>query len=707
MKMNIKFNFDVKINKFFSLETDGEKIEGVPKNSWIIEGYAATSHYDTQGDIIKPDALKEVESSLLQNSTVLYNHDPDEEIGKIVHSEFTNKGLLVKVMISKTREDIWTKIKEGVLNKFSIAGICLESKEEYIEELRNFVHVIYKLRIDEVSIVPIPANPKAEAIAWYISKAIDEYRNNLQTKEIRIDDAPSFKVTKSYEDENDNNFYIEGFASTTDIDKDDEMFSASAMIGIRDGLIKNPTVFYNHDTNYPIGAVKQAEIKEKDGKYGVWVKILISKTEETIITKIKEGILTGLSIGGKAVAAFQEFSEKIGRAIDIVTRFLCYEVSLVGIPSNDNARALDYYISKAFKINKKYNKDDKKINKIEKTLSNILQNYILYNLNSENKNERLTAQSQAIESINGIIEYLNQAAEINEENLLPYPYPEAVPNKISLSISEITSSLIGFLINYDQVVPQGLSARLKRDLYSLTEKINELKDPSLSDGDDIIDFKNLNFKNLIEKSKSYKPKKDEIDSELHTVKVKVDESEKEELINLINKAKDNLEKEIHEKLNKNNNSVREDLLEQIKNLKLELKDLNKEFKEVMNYSDENLRKKSVEIDEKIEKNQNNFIETLTKINSKIEKFSTDIENKFKDIDNHSHKEFKSLEDNINSFKEDNNKLDDRIKELENDGGFSKSIDGQEIKKKINQEKNQELNWFEQSVLSNSNKVSSE
>jgi HK97 family phage prohead protease len=142
------------------------------KGGFHIVGYAATTDFDLQGDIITPEALKAASQDLLTNSTVLLNHDIKRPIGKVTKAQFDKNGLLIDALISSTEPDIIQKIKEGVLNKFSIRGEVLERENKYIPELDRVANVINKLTLLEVSLVSVPANPEAKAIGWYLSKAL-------------------------------------------------------------------------------------------------------------------------------------------------------------------------------------------------------------------------------------------------------------------------------------------------------------------------------------------------------------------------------------------------------------------------------------------------------------------------------------------------------------------------------------------------------
>ncbi len=157
------FEFPLDITK--QAEAEGE---------FHIVGYAATTDFDLQGDIITEEALKESSLDLIKNSTVLLNHDIKRAIGKVTKAEFDKNGLLIDVLVSATEPEIIQKIKEGVLNKFSIRGQVLEREKKFMADLDRIVNVIKRMALVEVSLVSVPANPEARAIGWYVRKALDQ-----------------------------------------------------------------------------------------------------------------------------------------------------------------------------------------------------------------------------------------------------------------------------------------------------------------------------------------------------------------------------------------------------------------------------------------------------------------------------------------------------------------------------------------------------
>ncbi|MBI2069445.1 MAG: HK97 family phage prohead protease [Elusimicrobia bacterium] len=163
LEKEISFSFPLDLVK--QVEENGE---------FHVVGYAATTDFDLQGDVITEEALKDSAADLLKNSTVLLNHDLKQPIGRVTKVQFDKRGLLIDALVSKTEPEIIQKIKEGILNKFSIRGQVLERERKFMPELDRVVNVIKRMSLVEVSLVSVPANPEARAIGWYMSKALEE-----------------------------------------------------------------------------------------------------------------------------------------------------------------------------------------------------------------------------------------------------------------------------------------------------------------------------------------------------------------------------------------------------------------------------------------------------------------------------------------------------------------------------------------------------
>lgn len=155
----------------------------------IVEAFIATTDKDMTGDVITSDALDRAVDFLKNKfQTVLFNHNQDRPIGKILDVkvetlEDGRKALWVKIKISKQENEVWQKIKEGILSKFSF-GAFVTKKPIYKDS--NQQEVDYYLITDmipfEVSLVSVPANPNAVALSYYVNKWLLETKQKAKFK---------------------------------------------------------------------------------------------------------------------------------------------------------------------------------------------------------------------------------------------------------------------------------------------------------------------------------------------------------------------------------------------------------------------------------------------------------------------------------------------------------------------------------------------
>lgn len=130
--------------------------EDSEKKSLRISGYANTVTQDRAGDVIpseawlKPKAL----GNYLKNPIVLFQHDHDEPIGKMVEYSVTEQGLLVDIEIYNVDQRVYRLVEEGVLKAFSV-GFRIT---DYSYDVDEDVFTITELELFEISIVSIPCN---------------------------------------------------------------------------------------------------------------------------------------------------------------------------------------------------------------------------------------------------------------------------------------------------------------------------------------------------------------------------------------------------------------------------------------------------------------------------------------------------------------------------------------------------------------------
>lgn len=141
---------------------------------WIIEGFVSTDEVDSEKFRMTKPALEDLVRDAKVLSTVLHNHLSDEAIGVIREAKVTLVqknpeiwGAWVKILISKTVPEIWQKIQENVLSKFSIKG---SADAELVTKNGQTISEAYAYRGAEVSIVSVPGLKTARILSHYVSK---------------------------------------------------------------------------------------------------------------------------------------------------------------------------------------------------------------------------------------------------------------------------------------------------------------------------------------------------------------------------------------------------------------------------------------------------------------------------------------------------------------------------------------------------------
>ena len=127
-------------------------------DKWIIEGYASTDAVDSYNEIVDPEAFRGSLERFLEFPVALAMHSWFEvAIGKVVEAEIRDKGLWVKVEISKSAPQIWTLIQEGILKAFSIgfSGTKIEMTDDDRPDVWKEIELL------EISVVNVPANREA------------------------------------------------------------------------------------------------------------------------------------------------------------------------------------------------------------------------------------------------------------------------------------------------------------------------------------------------------------------------------------------------------------------------------------------------------------------------------------------------------------------------------------------------------------------
>ena len=138
----------------------GEVIDADEKMG-IVKGYGSIfGNVDSDGDIINKGAYKKTIQENGSRVKYLYQHDMDKPIGKMVHLEEDEKGLVFEAQVPKTRlgMDVIELMKAGVIteNSVGILPIVKEDKGQY-RELRE-------VKLFEISAVTMAANDEAKIL---------------------------------------------------------------------------------------------------------------------------------------------------------------------------------------------------------------------------------------------------------------------------------------------------------------------------------------------------------------------------------------------------------------------------------------------------------------------------------------------------------------------------------------------------------------
>lgn len=132
---------------------------------------------------------------------------------------------------------------------------------------------------------------------------------------------------------------VYGFASTPDVDSDGEIIELEAIKRALPDYMQFPTLREMHQAK-AVGTVKSGEIKEDDGKKGLYIGAKVVSNEAWEL--VKEGVYRGFSIGG----------DVIRRVGNVIKELNLVEISLVDVPANKAAKIEVWKGSKDMDITK-------------------------------------------------------------------------------------------------------------------------------------------------------------------------------------------------------------------------------------------------------------------------------------------------------------------------------------------------------------------
>ena len=138
------------------------------EDNGTISGYFSTYDRipDSYGDVIAPGAFTETIKAREESGhpfPLCWNHNLDQIIGKVDSIEDTEKGPLMTASFFDTplAQEKREIVKSGVVYQFSFAYDVKDAAQVTLEDGTK-ANELRQIDLFEVSIVPIPANPRAE-----------------------------------------------------------------------------------------------------------------------------------------------------------------------------------------------------------------------------------------------------------------------------------------------------------------------------------------------------------------------------------------------------------------------------------------------------------------------------------------------------------------------------------------------------------------
>ena len=161
-------------------------------------------------------------------------------------------------------------------------------------------------------------------------------RSIMYTNKVLFINSTFTKASPNTAEDAIESIYIEGYASTNDVDRSDDVISASVWENGLTNYLKNPIILAQHDHDDPIGRMVEHKIDAK----GLWIKARISAAAE-VFGLVKDEVLTAFSVGFRILdAEYNAITE-----LFIIKQVELIEISVVSVPCNQNTT---FCLSKAF-----------------------------------------------------------------------------------------------------------------------------------------------------------------------------------------------------------------------------------------------------------------------------------------------------------------------------------------------------------------------
>lgn len=137
-------------------------------------------------------------------------------------------------------------------------------------------------------------------------------------------------------DEAIDSIFISGYASSTNVDRSNDVIPSSVWEAGIANYKKNPVILAYHDHDDPIGRMTEYKVDPQ----GLWIKARISAAAE-VFNLIKDGVLTAFSVGFRVLDAEYNSTTELF----VIKELELLEISVVSIPCNQDTV---FSLSKAF-----------------------------------------------------------------------------------------------------------------------------------------------------------------------------------------------------------------------------------------------------------------------------------------------------------------------------------------------------------------------
>lgn len=222
--MRVPLSANKSSTKMFTFDTSLKAMDTGQDGELKIEGYASTTAIDRSADVILASAWTKSGglNNFQRNPILLFNHNYDKPIGKVVDMGTDSKGLKINGVISKSAGDVYNLVKEGVLSTFSVGFLIKDA--EY--DKQNDGLIVKDAELLEISVVSVPCNQDA---TFSVAKSFDSQSDYLTFRkqfENALGGQPPAETGGS----------SEGAEASRKIKMDEETINAQIQKGIADAL---------------------------------------------------------------------------------------------------------------------------------------------------------------------------------------------------------------------------------------------------------------------------------------------------------------------------------------------------------------------------------------------------------------------------------------------------------------------------------------